>query len=468
MSAGADRRRGWEGASALVSEWLGRESVRRSFLLGGEILLILVIAVLLEVLSKRENPRFDLTPTQKHSLSPLTQKVVQALDRDTRVTVFYLRGDRKRYDDLLGLMAQENPLFSYQLFDLDRTPSLAQEYGISSYGAAVVEREGERFIILRTDQEEILNALLHLGRPVETIYFVSGHGERNPGDRAERTSYGLLRMGLETENYQVRILSLYRTSRVPEDAALVVVSGPREEFLPDELAALTAYLSAGGKAIFMIDPYTVQGLCRYLARFGFVLGDGAVVDIQARLAGGDPLMPAIPNFIEEIFPRELWQPVLMPVVRPVEAQEGKARAFAFSSPDSWVQHSRERIERGDLRYLAEEDKRGPTPVAAVASVGGPEGKGGKVVVLGDSDFVTNFYSRIPGNVDFFMNLVGWLLEREELVATGRSVDVPGAGRQSLYLSQAQARMFFWTLVVLEPGLVFLVGTCVFFYRRRRG
>ncbi len=456
---------------AYLSEGLGRESVRRSCLLGVEIVLILVIAVLLVTLSERANLRFDLTPTKEYSLSPLMQKVVQALDREMRITVFYQRGERDKHDDLLSLMAQENPLFSYRLFDLDRTPGLAQEYEVSHYGEAVVETKGDRIILSNTAQPEVLNALLRLSQPVKTVYFVSGHGERSLRDRQGRTGFGLLKMMLETENYRVLPLSLYRNAQIPADAHLVVVGGPREEFLPDELEPFSAYLTSGGRAIFMIDPYTVPELCQHLARFGFVLEDGVVVDTQARLTGGDPLMPVIPNSVEEVFPRELKGPVLMPLVRPVEAQGGKAQAFAFSSPDSWTQRSRERIRQGDLQYRAGEDTRGPVPVAAVATVGGAQEGEGKVVVLGDSDFVTNFYARIPGNMDFFMTTVGWLVGREELVATGRAEDVPAAGRtavQSLYITQAQARMFFWIMVVLEPGLIFVVGTSVFLYRRRWG
>ena len=454
-----------------LSEGLGRRAIKRSCLLGVEIVAILVIAVSLDILSGRTNLRFDLTPTKEYSLSPLMQKVVRALDRELRVTVFYQRGERDKHDELLGLIAQENPLFSYRLFDLDRTPGLAQEYEVSDYGEAVVETAGDRIMLSHTAQPDLLNALLRLSQPLKTVYFVSGHGERSLMDRQGRAGFGLLKMMLETENYQILPLSLYRNAQIPRDAHLVVVGGPREEFLPDELESFSAYLASGGRVIFLIDPYTVPDLCLHLARFGFVLEDGVVVDTQARLTGGDPLMPVITNSVEKVFPRELKGPVLMPLVRPVGAQGGEAQAFAFSSPDSWTQRSRERIRQGDLQYRAGEDTLGPVPVAAVATVGGSEGRAGKVVVLGDSDFVTNFYVRIPGNLDLFMNTVGWLVGREELVATGRAAEAPVAGRptvQSLYITQAQARLFFWIMVVLEPGLIFVVGMGVFLYRRRRG
>ncbi len=454
--------------------WFGRESVRRSLLLGVEVALIFAIVVSLEVLSARGNLRFDLTPTKRYSLSPITQKALRALTQEVEITAFYRRGKRSQYDELLGLMAQETPFLSYRLFDLDRTPGLAQQYGVYAYGSAIVQAKGGRRItILVTDEKRVLSAILRISQSIKTVYFLSGHGERDPTDMGERVGYGVVRKVLETENYRVRSFLLHQTGRVPQDADLVVVSGPKEELSAAELEALSAYFSAGGNALFMIDPYTVPGLCQYLARFGFILDEGVVVDTRTHLAGGDPLMPAIPTFAAEVFPRKLQDLPMMPVVRPVRVQDGRAQAFAFSGPESWAQKSRERIERGDLTYRAGEDQRGPVPVAAVATVGrtADEERRGKIVVYGDSDFVDNVYCRIPGNVDLFMNTVGWLLRREELVSTGRSVNVPVSGgatlAQSLYLSQVQARMFFWTMVVLEPSLIFLVGMVVFFRRRRK-
>ena len=162
---------------------------------------------------------------------------------------------------------------------------------------------------------------------------------------------------------------------------------------------------------------------------------------------------------------------MLPVVQPVRVQDGKAQAFAFSSESSWVVKGRARAEQNELDFKTGEDTKGPAPVAAVATVGGE--KQGKVIVLGDSDFVNNFYVRVPGNVDFFMNTVGWITGREELIALGRTPNAPVSGRgstpqQTLYLSSSQARLFFWLMVFVEPMFVFLIGMAVFARRRKRG
>lgn len=452
---------------------LSRESTKRFLLLGLEVVFLLVLIVAIEALVTRANTRFDLTPEKKYSLSALTSQALHALNKPVQATVFYRRGEREKHSELLDLMTQETSLFSYQLFDLDRAPGLAQRYGVTTYGTTVIETEDNRLTLPLADEERLLNALLRVVQSEKTLYFLVGHGENDPVEPEERSGYGVLRKVLETENYRVRPLPLLTVRKIPSDASLVIVAGPKGELSPGELDAMSTYLQAGGHVIFMLDPYTVPALSGYLSQFGFKMEETVVVDDQNQVAGGEPLMPMIANFSKEVFPRQPRGEPMLPVVQPVRVQEGgKAQAFAFSSDTSWIVKSKERAERNELTFKSGEDERGPFPVAAVATVGEGE-KAGKVVVMGDSDFVNNFYVRVPGNVDFFMNTVSWIVGRQELVALGRTPNAPVSKRgstpqQSLYMTAGQSRLFFWVMVVLEPVAVFLLGMAVFARRRQKG
>ena len=452
--------------------WPGAETVRRGCLLGLEIGLVLVIVFSLGSLFSRWNVRFDLTPSQKYSLAPITVQILDTITFPIQAIVFYRRGDREKHDELLSLMHQENRLFQYRLYDLDRTPGLAQRHGVTAYGTVILESADNRVTRPMVDEERMLNALLRVSQRQKTVYFLVGHGENNPGDSQERNGYGVVRQVLETENYQVRPLALLQTQQVPPDADLVIVSGPKEDLAPAELTALTAYLEAGGNTFLMLDPFTVPHLSAYLTQFGLRLDEDVVIDEERGVAGGEPLMPIISDFAEEIFPRRLSGSPILPYTRPIRVQDGQAIPFAFSSEGSWALKNRDRAEQEGLYFKEGEDERGPIPVAAVAEVGAE--RSGKLVVLGDSDFVNNFYVRIPGNVDFFMNTVGWMLGRQQLISMGRNpggipdqkrVSTP---RQSLYLSELQKNRFFWLMVVLEPAVVLSLGLFVAVQRRKRG
>ena len=448
-----------------------RESTRRFVLLGFDVLFLLVILVALDQLWSRKNVRYDLTPQKKYSLADVTTQTFQALAQPVQASVFYRRGDREKHDELLRLLAEQTPNFTYQLFDLDRAPGVAQRYGVSAYGTTVLETSTNRIAIPVTDEERMLNGILRVTQDEKTIYFLVGHGENDASDSEERNGYGVVRKVLETENYRVRPLALRQRGSVPQEADLVLVSGPKEDLTPEELQALSVYFAAGGNGLFLLDPYTVPELAQYLAQFGFLLPDNVIVDTQAQVAGSDPFTPVIGNFSKEVFPRDPRGEPMLPVVRTVGVQAEKAQAFAFSSEASWAVNSRTRAEQGEIEFREGEDQRGPLPVAAVAQTG--DAKQGKIVVLGDSGFVDNFYARIPGNVDFFMNTVGWMLGRKELVALGRMAQVSEAKRsttptQALYLTTSQSRRLFWIFVVIEPLVVFAIGMAVFFRRRRNG
>ena len=86
-------------------------------------------------------------------------------------------------------------------------------------------------------------------------------------------------------------LVLVQQKEVPADASILVIAGPRTDFLPGELDALKSYLARGGKILCMIDPPqpcepdTVTGLTGLLAVWGITAGIEIVLD-----ASGSELM----------------------------------------------------------------------------------------------------------------------------------------------------------------------------------
>src|SRR5207253_1083733 len=70
------------------------------------------------------------------------------------VTVFFRRGTRQRYADLVRLFADANPHIDFELLDLDRFPERARSLGVSSYGRAAIEYAGRRAVVLAAPEEE--------------------------------------------------------------------------------------------------------------------------------------------------------------------------------------------------------------------------------------------------------------------------------------------------------------------------
>jgi ABC-type uncharacterized transport system involved in gliding motility auxiliary subunit len=88
---------------------------------------------------------------------------------------------------------------------------------------------------------------------------------------------------------------------------------------------------------------------------------------------------------------------------------------------------------------------------------------GYLIVAGDSDFASNTYFDLSGNGDFFLNMVNYMSEDENLI-TIKPREKPG---QVVLLTEGQGRLLFWLVLVLVPLVVLLAGFTVYYARRSR-
>ncbi|HUE30744.1 MAG TPA: GldG family protein, partial [Verrucomicrobiae bacterium] len=252
-----------------------------------QVLLLLTGLGLLQAVAERTNHRFDLTPGRELSLAPLTQKILGQVSEPLRITVFFRRGTREQYAQLLERLRVLNPAVEFELYDLDRYPERARTLGVTEYGRAAIEYAGRRTVAPALPEEELAGGVLRALRgKARRVAFTIGHGEREPGGGAE--SYGRLASALAAENYVTEGHSLL-DGPLPPETDLVVVAGPKHDFLLPELDELARYLKGGGGVLLFLDPAPLPNLARFLASMGIRLGDDIVVDREKRVLGTDGL-----------------------------------------------------------------------------------------------------------------------------------------------------------------------------------
>ena len=86
----------------------------------------------------------------------------------------------------------------------------------------------------------------------------------------------------------------------------------------------------------------------------------------------------------------------------------------------------------------------------------------RLVVFGDSDFLSNGYFNAPGNGDLALNVVAWLAEQEDLVSIRPKTSLP----RILILSPAEGRFYFWSIVAFAPLTITIVGVGVWWRRKK--
>jgi ABC-type uncharacterized transport system involved in gliding motility auxiliary subunit len=311
---------------AAIKTWLDRRSTRAGLNVALMTLLLLGIIGLVEAISAKHNLRLDLTEGKRYTLSDQTKKLVKGLAKDVHVTAFLRldQPDRRPADDLLRQYADLSPKFRYEIVDPDRNPGRAKKYGITTYGTTVLEADEKEEKLSEIDEEHLTNGLVKLLREGKrTVYFLKGHGENDPDD-GSRSGYRQAKEALEKSGYQVKELLLLREPRVPADAAVVVLSGPKRDLIESELKTLTAFVDRGGKLLIQLDPFSAPNVKDLLKGYGIAVGDDVIVDQFSRVLGGDYLMPVISKYYSHPITRDFTLASLFPFARSVDAVEKSA------------------------------------------------------------------------------------------------------------------------------------------------
>ena len=450
---------------------LGRRTMRYGLNTAVMVVLLLAIIGFVEAVSYRHSSRLDLTSNKRHSLSPQTIQLLRNLKADVNAVAFFRSdqpGKRVAEDQFKQYVRYAGGKFTWRVVDPDREPALARRYGIESYGMVVLETKDRSEKVTDAEEEKLTNGLVKLTRQGKrVVYVVQGHGEPELAS-TDRPGFSEAKTALDRANYEVKPLILVRQSQIPDDAAVVVLAGPRIELLAPEVSALDAYVGRGGKLFVMVNPVILNTspldpLKSYLEKYGFNVGDNLIIELNpiGRLFGIGPEVPIIQQYEPHPITRDMGGiTTLFPLSRSVEPVKTpptgvNIQVLAKTSPDSWAETSRTELQQGQVKPDPGE-ARGPLAVAAVATK-----DKARIVVYGTSNLAANQFLNLQGNRDFFLNTVSWLAEEEDQIAIR-----PKDTRQTpVFLTSQQAQAVFLLPVIVLPGLV-LVGGIVTVVRRR--
>jgi ABC-type uncharacterized transport system involved in gliding motility auxiliary subunit len=444
----------------------GRRSMRYGVNTAVAVALLLGATVVVQALSFRHSARWDLTENKRYSLSPQTIQLLGGLKSAVNAVAFF-RSDqpgKRTAEDLLKQYARySNGKFTWKSADPDREPGLARRYGIEQYGTIVLETGAKSEKVLDPEEEKLTNGLVKVTREGKrVVYVLQGHGEAELTN-TERPGFSEAKSSMEKANYEVKPLVLARTGKVPDDATVVILAGPRNDLFPPELEALDAYVGRGGKVLAMVNPFQNEGLKKYLVKYGFQLDDDLVVEQNplGRLFGIGPEVPIIQQYESHPITRDLGGvTTLFPLTRSITALKTppkgvNVQVLARTSVDSWGETNRADLQRG-VAKPDPEDPKGPLAVAAVATI-----DKARIVVYGTSNLAANQFLNIQGNRDFFLNTVSWLAEEEDQI----SVRPKDTKQTPVFMSANQAQAVNLLPMVVLPGLV-LVGGIIAVVRRR--
>jgi ABC-type uncharacterized transport system involved in gliding motility auxiliary subunit len=464
------------GVLVLAAIGLGFQSIlnyfsKRSSQLGTNtsILALAVIAVLVIVnfLGFEHHKRFDLTSERLFTLSGQTKKIVSGLKNDVTIVRFSKTPDQ-RFNDLMIEYRSLSSHLKSENVDPQEKPDVAKQYGAQHMGDVIVASGSRKENLAPSaegvfSEQDATSAILKVTRDKQkTVCFVSGHGEKSLDDD-QASGYSQADQGLKKEGYTTKTVNLVSQNGVPSDCDVVVIAGPTQAYFPQETAMLAKYLDGGGKALIEVDPETNPKLDDIFQAWNVNVGNDVVIDASGmgRLLGAGPGIPLVVDYGPSPITKNLTRHMtFFPLARTVSsADKSKTNPETVellkTSPQSFTTPKLQR----EVKFDSKTDKSGPLSLGIAASRN--DGKHGRVVVIGDSDFAANQALKQASNADFFYNTIDWLAQDENLI----SIRPKTATNRQVSLTESQAAGLKWLDMFFLPGIVILTGIYIWWKRR---
>lgn len=473
---------------------------------GISLVALLAILVMLNFLSWRHHRRYEWSRSGQQRLSPVTVGMLRTLTNDVRVTLLFDDNPNDSVHNLCAALMKEyaeaSPRIQLTMVNFTRDPAAAKSlratYSLPAQqdkNLALFEANGRSRIVFETElsdydlskvmkgesQEVKRNgfkgemifsaAILSVSESFQPkACFIQGHGEHDP-TASVQVGYSELADLLRHKNFRLEMTLLTGANDIPPDCNLLIIAGPTKRFFASEVEKVERYLAAGGRLLMAFNEGSLgagTGLERMLTTYGVSVGNNVVSDPESENRG---------NMILKVF-------MAHPITAPLQGSgmylarpRSIGRLNMPSGPESpkvdllastGAQGITKSEQRNGVPYANPAvDKQGNIPVIAVAEKGGIRGvssdKGAtRMVLAGDSYFLSNGMIDSAGNRDFASLAVNWLLDRNLLLG---GIGPRPIREYSILVGPAQMVRTQVLLLLILPCAVLGLGVVVWLRRR---
>lgn len=472
----------------------GRQARYSTSAVFGALLLIGIIALVYVVL-QRAVIVMDMTEGQRFSISNETRDILRKVSRPIRITGFYSPRalSQRSVDDQFFRLYEEatDGKISRNYIDPDEQPAVTGKFGAADGDVFLSFLNADGTVDFNTvsllprsetqerDMTEAISRLLISG--TITVYFDQSHAERDPLSADPQglsgINNGIRASGLITYPLSISDLAT-KSGNIPDNASALILVRPTTDFSEAEIGVVDRYLQKGGAIFIMTDVLYNQdaflkadGLFnRYLGEhFGLRALDAAIVDETAHGQTFLDITSAAISTDNDIAQRLNSQttPTLFKLARPIDVNTSPPAdvlngKVIMTSPQSYGETDLKTLGETEA-FKFDQGKDIPGPLTSVAWAY-DKTTGAKVLMIGDSDFVTNSLVQTGGNGILFTDGLSWLTGFTDKVSFS-----PQAYATSLpvvFVDGPTLDLISFITVVLLPGLVFAIGLGIWIRRVR--
>lgn len=462
----------------MSNTWMKSRQTKYTAYAGVYIAVIIAVLATVNFLANRYNKSFDATSNKRYSLSDQTIKLVSGLKQDVTISYFDETTGFAKAKDLLDRYDNLSTKLSVAYIDPFKKPQLAKQFGITQTGTIVLQSGEKRQEARSVSEEELTSAIIRLLKTGErTACFTTGAGEHSLEDTTN-SSYAGVKDLVAKNNYKTQVINLMEKPEVPAACSLVVVGGPKVDYPQPVVDALKKYIEDGGRGLFLSDPPLKTGketvaenkaLLDMLGGWGVTLQSNLVLDTSGlgSLYGMGPEVALATHYESHPVVREMKRTATaFPLVRSLEVKPtDKTTAEKLVSTSNNSIAATNLNAAGGAITMPKGDTQSYTVAAAGTYRTGKQKDNnnveGRFIVVGSSDWISNYALGFAGNRDLVMNMLNWLTNDEDLI----SIRPKDPEDRRIQLTGSQMLMVRMVSQFLIPIFVIIFGIMVWWRRR---
>lgn len=457
-----------------LKEFLSMKTTKNGLNMGATIFLVLLFLVTLNWQAIRHPQTWDLSLAKINSLAPQSIQLIKSLKSNLKVIFFYKNGvegneqNRQQFRELVKKYQDHSNQIELEFVEINENPDLAKDYGVDKgNGVAFLDYQGRRNRIEKIDEQELTSALVKVTREKnKTIYFSIGHAEREIHDDKEASGLGFLRALLENSRYQVKTIAFNQMQKIPDDADLLVIVGPKQNFLDFEIETIAEYLKRGGSVFMALESQETFGLEKIATQLGLELRNNFIFNILDTALGKainqGPTMGVIFSGNSQI--TKSFGKNEMTLFRYPMAIKRTENIQKEISIDEIVRTGPNSIAFKELKVGQTQGEPGPWTVVISARGIYPASESKKefnLILAGDADFMSNQLLSQNLNRDLVLNSIAALVKEENLIS------ISPKEVQVTQLTMTPNKWSFFILgFILPVPMLFLVTGILLWLRRR--
>lgn len=451
----------------MAADWMKARQTRYGAYLALYLIVVIAVIIAANWLANHHNKSVDVTANKQFTLSDETKKVVGNLKQPVTLYYFDKTDQYEHARDTLDRYKNLSNKIKVDYVDPDKNPLVARAEGMHNYGDIIVDNGVKKETATALTEEQITGAIVRdLKNGARNACFVQGSGEHSLDDTG-REGYSTFKDALEKNNYKTRSISLIEKPDVPKDCNIVVVGGPKRDYLQPALDALKTYVQGGGRLIVNLDPVLnmpdqklgdTPKLDELVQQWGVTPNNNVILDLSAASRLFGQLSPVVGSYEQHPITRVMGDnATVFPLARSLDVKSPAEKLFSSTADSYGLTNPKSSITQADLDKAA----KGPFTLGAAATIGSGN-NAARVIVVGSSNWLGNQILSAPiANRDLALNMMNWLTSDEDLI----SIRPKEPEDRRLHITGSGMRILFLTSVVFLPLFVILSGVSMWWKRR---